>query len=87
MDKLTNVLDVTNSKQTDITKLSVETTGIKSKNLQSLEENKAEVREMGAKRYPFKLEGIGSKPINTEDSVNIVVPPEIGKGSLIKNMV
>ena len=51
------------------------------------ETNKAEIREMGASRNPSKLEGIGAKQINTEASVNTVVPPEIGKGTLINSIV
>ena len=51
------------------------------------ETSKAEIRVMGASRNPSKLEGIGAKQINTEASVNTVVPPEIGKGSLINSIV
>ena len=51
------------------------------------ETSKAEIREMGASRNPSKLEGIGAKQINTEASVNTVVPPEIGKGTLINSIV
>ena len=42
---------------------------------------------MGKSRNPSKLEGIGAKQINTEASVNTVVPPEIGKGTLINSIV
>ena len=51
------------------------------------ETSKEEIREMGASRNPSKLEGIGAKQINTEASVNTVVPPEIGKGTLINSIV
>jgi hypothetical protein len=51
------------------------------------ETSKAEIREMGASRNPSKLEGTGTKQINTEASVNTVVPPEIGKGTLIDSIV
>ena len=49
--------------------------------------NKSEIREMGTSRNPSKLEGIGAKQINTEASVNTVVPPEIGKGTLINSII
>ena len=49
--------------------------------------SKSEIREMGASRNPSKLEGIGAKQINTEASINTVVPPEIGKGTLINSIV
>jgi hypothetical protein len=54
---------------------------------QTEEKSKAEIREMGASRNPSKLEGIGAKQINTEASVNTIIPPEIGKGTLINSIV
>jgi hypothetical protein len=56
--------------------------GSESSKFQTTETCKAEARGMGAIQKPSKSSGIGAKSINTEDSINTVVPPEIGKGSL-----
>jgi hypothetical protein len=87
MVELDNGLEVSSMQGANRSKLLIETINFKTNKFQIKETNKAEIREMGASLNPYKLEGIGAKPINTEASVNTVVPPEIGKGTLINSIV
>ena len=68
-------------------KLLIETLDFEPDKFQTEEIIKAEFREMGASRQPSKLEGIGARQINTEASVNTIVPPEIGKGNIVNSIV
>jgi hypothetical protein len=87
MVEMSDVLGVSDVQGANRIKSLFETIDLIQKKFQPEETNKEEVREMGASRYPSKLEGIGAKQINTEASVNTVVPPEIGKGTLINSIV
>jgi hypothetical protein len=87
MVELNNGLEVSSMQGANRIKLLIETINFKPNKFQIKETSKAEIREMGASLNPSKLEGIGAKPINTEASVNTVVPPEIGKGTLINSIV
>jgi hypothetical protein len=87
MVELNNGLEVSSMQGANRSKLLIETINFKPNKFQIKETSKAEIREMGASLNPSKLEGIGAKPINTEASVNTVVPPEIGKGTLINSIV
>ena len=87
MIELNNVLEVSSMQGANRSKLLIETLDFEPDKFQTEEIIKAEFREMGASRQPSKLEGIGARQINTEDSVNTVVPPEIGKGTLINSIV
>ena len=87
MVEMSDVLGVSGVQEANRSKALFETIGFDPNKFQTEETNKAEIREMGASRNPSKLEGIGAKQINTEASVNTVVPPEIGKGTLINSIV
>jgi hypothetical protein len=87
MIELNNELEVSSMQGANRSKLLIETIDFEPNKFQAEEGRKAEIREMGASRNPSKLEGIGSKQINTEASVNTVVPPEIGKGTLVNSIV
>jgi hypothetical protein len=87
MVELSNGLEVSSMQGADRSKLLAETIDFEPNKFQEEETRKAEIREMGANLNPSKLAGIGAKPINTEASVNTVVPPEIGKGSLTNSIV
>ena len=87
MVEVSDVLGVSGAQGANGSKALFETIDLIQKKFQPEETNKAEIREMGASRNPSKLEGIGAKQINTEASVNTVVPPEIGKGTLIDSIV
>jgi hypothetical protein len=87
MIELNNGPEVSSMQGANRSKLLIETLDFKPDKLETEEISKAEIREMGASRQPSKLEGIGARQINTEDSVNTVVPPEIGKGTLINSIV
>ena len=87
MVELNNGLEVSSMQGANRGKLLIEAINFKPNKFQIKETSKAEIREMGASLNPSKLEGIGAKPINTEASVNTVVPPEIGKGTLINSIV
>ena len=80
-------IGVSGAQGTKGSKALYETIDLIQKKFQPEETNKAEIREMGASRNPSKLEGIGAKQTNTEASINTVVPPEIGKGTLINSIV
>ena len=87
MIELNNGPEISSMQGANRSKLLIETLDFKPDKLETEEISKAEIREMGASRQPSKLEGIGARQINTEDSVNTVVPPEIGKGTLINSIV
>ena len=87
MNEINNGLEVSSMQGANRSKSLIETIDFEPNKFQTEETNKAEIREMGASRNPSKLEGIGAKQINTEASVNTVVPPEIGKGTLINSIV
>ena len=87
MIELNNGLEVSSMQGANRSKLLIETLDFEPDKFQTEEINKAEFREMGASRQPSKLEGIGARQINTEDSVNTVVPPEIGKGNIVNSIV
>ena len=87
MVEMSDVLGVSGAQGANGSKALFETIDLIQKKFQPEETNKAEIREMGASLNPSKLAGIGAKPINTEASVNTVIPPEIGKGSLTNSIV
>jgi hypothetical protein len=87
MVELNNGIEVSSMQGANRSKLLIETLDFEPNKFQTEEINKAEFREMGASRQPSKLEGIGARQINTEASVNTVVPPEIGKGTLVNSIV
>ena len=87
MIELNNGLEVSSMQGANRSKLLIETLDFKPDKLETEEISKAEIREMGASRNPSKLEGIGARQINTEASVNTVVPPEIGKGNIVNSIV
>jgi hypothetical protein len=87
MIELNNGLEVSSMQGANRSKSLIETIDFEPNKFQTEKTSKAEIREMGASRNPSKLEGIGAKQINTEASVNTVVPPEIGKGTLINSIV
>jgi hypothetical protein len=77
MVELSNGLEVSCMQGANRSKLFFETIDFEPNKFQAEERSKAEIREMGASLNPSKLAGIGAKPINTEASVNTVVPPEV----------
>jgi hypothetical protein len=79
MVELSNGLAVSSMQGANRSKLLIETIDFELNKFQAEETSKAETREMGASLNPSKLAGIGAKPINTESSVNTVIPQEIGK--------
>ena len=87
MVELNNGLEVSSIQGANRSKSLIKTIDFEPNKFQTEETRKAEIREMGASRNPSKLEGIGAKPINTEASVNTVVPPEIGKATLTNSIV
>ena len=87
MVELNTGLEVSSMQGANRSKSLIETIDFEPNKFQTEETSKTEIREMGASRNPSKLEGIGAKQINTEASVNTVVPPEIGKGTLINSIV
>jgi hypothetical protein len=87
MVELNNGLEVSSMQGANRSKSLMKTIGFEPNKFQTEETSKAEIREMGASRNPSKLEGIGAKQINTEASVNTVIPPEIGKGIIINSIV
>ena len=87
MVELNNGLEVSSMQGANRSKSLIETIDFEPNKFQTEETSKAEIREMGASPNPSKLAGIGAKQINTEASVNSVVPPEIGKGTIINSIV
>ena len=87
MVELSNGLEVSSMQGANRSELLIETIDFEPNKFQAKETIKAEIREMGVSLNPSKLTGIGAKQINTEASVNTVVPPEIGKGSLTNSIV
>ena len=87
MDELINVPEVSSLQGANRIKSFIEAIGTEPNKLQAQETSKAEIREMGTSRNPLQLEGVGAEPIPTENSVNTVVPPEIGKGSITDSIV
>ena len=87
MIELNNGLEVSSMQGAKYRKMIDENNIFGTNKFQIEEINKAEIREMGGSRNPSKLEGIGAKQINTEASVNTIIPPEIGKGTLINSIV
>ena len=87
MVEMSDVLGVSGVQEANRSKALFETIDFDPNKSQTEETSKAEIREMGASRNPSKLEGIGAKQINTEASVNTIIPPEIGKGTLINSIV
>jgi hypothetical protein len=87
MVEMSDVLGVSGVQEANRSKALFETIDFDPNKFQTEETSKAEIREMGASRNPSKLEGIGAKQVPTEASINTVVPPEIGKGTLINSIV
>ena len=87
MVELSNGLKVSSMQGANRSKLLIEAIEFEPNKFQAEETMKAEIRKMGASLNPSKLAVIGAKPINTEASVNTVVPPEIGRGSLTNSIV
>ena len=87
MIELNNGPEISSMQGANRSKLLIETLDFKPDKLETEEISKAEIREMGASRQPSKLEGIGARQINTEASVNTIVPPEIGKGNIVNSIV
>jgi hypothetical protein len=87
MVEMSDVLGISVEQGPNRSKALFEAIDFEPNKLQTEETKKAEIREMGASRNPSKLEGIGAKQINTEASINTVIPPEIGKGTLIDSIV
>ena len=87
MVERSNGLAVSSMQGANRSKLLIETIDFELNKFQAEETSKAETREMGASLNPSKLAGIGAKPINTESSINTVIPQEIGKVSLTNNIV
>jgi hypothetical protein len=87
MVEMSDVLGVSGVQGANRSKALYEAIDFDPNKFQTEETNKAEIREMGASRNPSKLEGIGAIQIPTEASTNAVVPPEIGKGTLINSVV
>jgi hypothetical protein len=88
MVELSNGLEISSMQGANRSKSLIETIDFEPNNFQAEETSKADIREMGANLDPSKLAGLFVlEPINTEASVNTVVPPEIGKGSLTNSIV
>tara|TARA_Y100001960_G_C14447331_1_gene715594 strand:+ start:556 stop:819 length:264 start_codon:yes stop_codon:yes gene_type:complete len=87
MDELINGPEVTSLQGANRSKTLVETIDFEPNKFQAQEISKAKNREMGVIRNPNQLESVGVKAINTDNSVNTVFPPEIGKGSITDSIV
>ena len=65
----------------------VNATGFDPTSSQAEAASKVTARELGGNRNPSDLGLVGAKSINTGNSTDIVVPPEIGKGSITDSIV
>ena len=82
MSEISNHQNANSLMGTRLARAMVKAIGSQSSKFQTTETCKAEARGMGASQKPSKLKGIGAKPIITEESINTVLPPEIGKVTL-----
>ena len=69
------------------TKVIREASGIKMSSFQAKEITQAESREFGASRNPGKVLKVGVIEVNSARAVQLISPPEVGKGSITDILV